>query len=83
MNEIVYTLKQKKGTDEFHLFKGKMTAVDKCTSEASSICNKMSGNESVGNRFTCESEDSARLKCAEIGRQVCGTCVSSLYTTYD
>jgi hypothetical protein len=83
MSEIVYTLKQKKGTDEFHLFKAKMTTVDKCTPEAHSICNKMSVNESIGNRFTCESEDSARLKCAEMGRQVCGICVSHLYETYD
>lgn len=33
--------------------------------------------------FACLTEDSARKSIAEIGRGVCGTCVSHLYETYD
>lgn len=31
--------------------------------------------------FTCKDEVEARKKCAELGRKVCGTCVSHLYKT--
>jgi len=76
-----YTLKMKKDTQEYHLFKGKMT--DKaCTSSDTSICEKMSKSESAKNVFACKDENSARIECAKIGREVCGICVSHLYTTY-
>jgi hypothetical protein len=42
----------------------------------------MDKSESTGNIFACADEDLARKKCAEIGREVCGICVSHLYTTY-
>ena len=77
-----YTLKKKKDTGELHLFKGEMTD-DACTSKQISICEKMNKSESAGNKFACYNEDEARKKCAEIGREVCGICVSHLYTTYD
>jgi len=76
-----YTLKKDEDTDELHLFEGDMT--DKgCTSAQKSICKKMDKSESSGNVFTCKNENDARVKCAESGRKVCGTCVSHLYTTY-
>ena len=77
-----YTLKKKKDTNELHLFEGTMTK-DGCTSSQKSICNKMDKSESAGNKFTCYTEDEARKKCAEIGRAVCGICISHLYNTYD
>lgn len=68
-------------TEEKHLFEGKMVAVNKCSANAKSICKKI--NEGEGRYvFTCLSEQDARKKCAEIGRSVCGTCVSHLYTSY-
>lgn len=76
-----YTLKKKQNTEELHLFKGEMTN-DGCTSAQLSICKKMNKNESVGNKFACENENNARKKCAEIGREVCGICISSLYANY-
>jgi len=75
-----YTLKKKKDTKEFHLFKGVMTP-QSCNSAVSSICEKMKKSESENNVFTCYNENEARTKCAEIGREVCGTCVSHLYST--
>lgn len=77
-----YTLKKKTNTDEFHLFKGEMTK-DACTSIRVSICEKMNKSESSGNKFACYNEVKAREKCAEIGRAVCGICVSHLYATYE
>jgi hypothetical protein len=76
-----YTLKSKKGTGEYHLFVGKMTE-EGCTSNQGSLCGKMDKSESSGNIFACEEEDTARKKCAKIGRVVCRDCVSRFYTTY-
>lgn len=77
-----YTLKKKRDTGELHLFKGRMTE-DGCTSKQISICEMMDKSESAENIFQCYDEDKARKKCAEIGRDVCGVCVSHLYATYD
>lgn len=78
-----YTLKQRQETEELHLFKGEMTPPSACNSLNQSICKKMVKSESEGNIFTCYNEKQARLKCAEIGRNVCGTCVAHLYSTID
>ena len=76
-----YTLKKKKVTGEYHLFEGRMTA-EGCTSKQLSICGKMDKSDSSGNDFSCEEEDSARKKCAKIGKAVCIDCVNRFYTTY-
>lgn len=77
-----YTLKKHKETGEMHLFKGRMNKNDNdhpCTSKSISICERMDKSDSEINRFTCYDENQARKKCAELGRLVCGTCVSHLY----
>jgi hypothetical protein len=76
-----YTLKKKKGTEEYHLFEGKMTE-EGCTSKQISICGKMNKEESGVNIFACEEEDSARKKCAKMGKAVCLACISRFYTIY-
>jgi hypothetical protein len=78
---IAYTLKKKKGIEEYHLFEGKMTT-EGCTSKQLSVCGKMDKTESSGNEFSCEEEDTARKKCAKIGRAVCIECISHFYTLY-
>jgi hypothetical protein len=78
----VYTLKKDKDTDELHLFEGKMTESDKCTSSELSICRKMKKTQNAANQFACKDENVARIKCANIGRAVCGICVSHLYADY-
>jgi hypothetical protein len=77
-----YTLKEKKDTREYHLFKGTFTQ-NGCTSKEKSICEKMDKSESIRNVFTCQDEDTTRLNCANIGREVCGICISHLYSTYE
>lgn len=76
-----YTLKKKNDTEEFHLFKGEMTEKG-CTSINISICEMMQKKDSEKNIFACKTENDARIECAKIGREVCGVCVSNLYTTY-
>lgn len=76
-----YTLKKKKGTGEYHLFDGRMTA-EGCTSKQMSICGKMDKSDSAGNTFSCEEEDTVRKKCARIGRAVCYECLGRFYITY-
>ena len=77
--ETVYTLKENKNTNEYHLFKATMNLDNKCTPSLNSICKEMSKDNSKGNKFACLNEKDARLECAKIGRKVCGTCVSNLY----
>ena len=81
MSKDAYTLKEDNSTGEYHLFKGKFTEENKCTSTQSSICKGMDKSESAANIFSCLDEDEARIECAKIGREVCGTCVSDLYKT--
>lgn len=82
MAKNVYSLKKKKDTEEYHLFRATPTGQDTCNPEKRSICQKMELKDSIDKIFSCENEDSARKKCAAIGREVCGTCVSDLYETY-
>jgi hypothetical protein len=80
-----YTLKKSKHTGELHLFRGVMTPNEtehQCTSDSLSICKKMKKGDSEKNIFACETEQAAREKCAALGRQVCGICVSDLYATF-
>jgi hypothetical protein len=76
-----YTLKRRKGTNEMHLFKGRMTE-EGCTSGQISVCGLMNRDDSAENVFACEEEQSARKKCAGEGRSVCSRCVSTMYTSY-
>ena len=80
-----YTLKKHAQTGEVHLFIGRFNPPNsptKCTSSGVSICKKMKFADSERNVFGCLKEGEARIKCAEVGRAVCGICVSSLYATY-
>lgn len=81
MKNRVYTLKEKKGTKELHLFESVLTP-NGCKSKVLSICKKMKSSDGVSDIFACENEEFARAKSAKIGREVCGTCISHLYTSY-
>jgi len=77
-----YTLKERKDSNEYHLFVC-TTRNNECYPAQKSICEEMNKSENVRNIFVCKDEDEARIRCANIGHQVCGTCVSHLYETYD
>ena len=81
MVNIVYTLKEHEDTNEFHLFETKIHFDKTRTQKSISICKKMNQKESIGNKFEVLREANARLKCAEIGRKVCGNCIRNLYST--
>ena len=80
MKITVYTLK-KKNTNEYHLFRATPQPDNKCLPENNSICKEMKNSDSIEIFFACKTEDEARIECAKIGRDVCGTCVSDLYLT--
>jgi len=42
----------------------------------------MNKEESEKKIFACKDENEARKRCAEIGRDVCGVCVSNLYASF-
>lgn len=80
-----YTLKKHKTTGELHIFEGEMTPNHpdhQCKSPSLSICEKMRKTDSTKNIFACATEGQARIKSANIGRSVCGVCVSHLYESY-
>lgn len=83
MANNVYTLKKNEDTDELHLFEGKMTGEGKCSAGPKSICTKVNRSDCSNTIFACKNEDYARSRCADHGREVCGTCVSHLYASYD
>jgi hypothetical protein len=76
----LFTLFKKNNTNELHLFHSKLES--SCKVKQDSICKKMTYNEKSETVFTCKDENYARTKCAELGRQVCGTCASNLYADY-
>ncbi|OAL80773.1 hypothetical protein AY606_15380 [Acinetobacter sp. SFB] len=83
MVKTTFTLKENPETGQFHLFEGKLNppnADTACTSQNSSVCEKMkwvSGHKDI----VCETNESiVRMKCAKLGRSVCGICVSHLYS---
>ena len=78
---VVYTLRAKNDTDEIHIFLADPKPDNKCLSRQNSICRKAGRDESTMKQ-ACLSEQQARTESAKIGRKVCGTCVSHLYTTY-
>ena len=80
-----YSIKKRSDTEELHLFEGQLNPPNsetKCTSESNSICGKMKWEKGTAG-FSCETDEkTVRQKCAEMGRKVCGICVSSLYADY-
>lgn len=82
INEIAYSFFKFNDTDETHIFEGKFTP-EGCNHKFISICKKIDRRiEDTTNIKSCLDEDQARQKAANLGRIVCGVCVSHLYTTY-
>ncbi|UZX45543.1 hypothetical protein A6U84_25730 (plasmid) [Agrobacterium sp. 13-2099-1-2] len=80
----LYSLNKRKDTGEFHLFLNKRNSKAECVFvENKSICGRMTSSQSSKTLFYCEDDVKAREECAQVGRDVCGTCVSHLYTDYE
>jgi hypothetical protein len=84
MAEQLYSIKQRPDTEEYHIFYASWNDADKtCVLKGESICKKMNFDKNAKTISGCQNEKITRVKAAEIGRKVCGICVSNLYTTYD
>lgn len=69
-------------TEEIHIFEGDFTT-NGCNAENKCICKKVQQSEGAWiDGSICLEQQQAREKAANIGRPVCGDCVSHLYTTY-
>lgn len=80
----VYTLKKKNNTEEHHIFEGDWTDNETprhCSVSKLSFCKKATKEGSSFIDRSCMSESRTRMVAAEMGRVVCGTCVSHLYAT--
>ncbi|WP_337967216.1 hypothetical protein [uncultured Flavobacterium sp.] len=79
-----YTFKKEKDTHEIHIYEGNFTDTPTpCNSDPQSICKDPNKATSLNiPNAVCLNENEARQKASEIGRNVCGVCVSHLYTTY-
>jgi len=83
MSKFAYTLKKKQGTAELHLFKVTQVDPKTCHVPDESLCGQMKKTEGADNSFSCKEGAAARLRCANLGRQVCGDCVSLLYGDFN
>lgn len=81
MAKVVYTLKEHPRTGEYHLFEAIPNDDNTCTAKSRSMCKAM--DRISGNKFACKSEKETFIKCAELGREVCGNCMKELYGTHD
>lgn len=82
IDEDAYSFYKYGDTEEIHIYKGKFTP-EFCDSNNISICGKVNKIKEVTVRvISCLNEEEARKKAAEIGRVVCGVCVSHLYSSY-
>jgi hypothetical protein len=77
-----YSFSKKSTTQEMHIFEGDFTPTN-CDAPNSSICNKTTTSQGVWiPNAGCLTDQKARVKASELGREVCGDCVSHLYKTY-
>lgn len=80
-----YNFEKRKDTEEIHIFKGSYeNLVVTYKPTLISICGGKvhRSSEKIGLEV-CLSEAEARHQAAHLGRSVCGTCVSSLYSSYE
>lgn len=80
----LYTFKKHTDSGEHHIFEGDWipnSNPQQCSVAKWSICQKVvqSAGEYIGKG--CMGELKARREAAELGRTLCGVCVSSLYAT--
>ena len=79
-----YSFRKYQETHETHIFEGTFKPEGGCKTGPLSICEKINRNDTgIVEIVTCLSENEARQRAADIGRSVCGVCVSHLYTTYE
>lgn len=76
-----YSFSENKKNGEHHIFEAVLNSTLPCAESSKSICQKSENKDNDWIK-TCLDEKQARLKAAELGRLVCATCVSHLYTTY-
>lgn len=78
-----FQLRTKDVSGEKHLFGAARDANGVITASLHSQCKKVEWKITsiMAADFEFKKEDEARMRCAEIGRKVCGTCVSTLYAT--
>jgi hypothetical protein len=78
----VYLLKEHQNSGELHIFEA--TPNDPgCTPFANSRCGNIPKNNTLKSITNCLSASAMRRRCAEIGAQVCGQCVGTLYAPFD
>jgi hypothetical protein len=83
IDEDAYSFYKYRETEEIHIYKGKFTSDTECNANRISICGKVNKvTEDTVRVISCLNEEEARRKAAEIGRTVCGGCVSHLYSSY-
>lgn len=72
-----------KGDDLWHIFPAthKEPPNTGCSllNSRNSICNKLDWNDAIEKKDHCYNEHEMREECKEIGRPICGICISHLY----
>lgn len=78
----LYLLKEHQNSGELHIFEARPDNPG-CTPFATSRCGNVPKNDTLKSEFGCLSASAMRRRCAEIGAQVCGQCVGTLYAPFD
>ncbi len=68
-------------SEEWHIFPATSTNPGCDFLTRRSICLDMGWEEAIDKKLACLNENEARMICAEMGRQICGVCISHLYST--
>lgn len=78
----LYLLKEHQNSGEFHIFEATPDNPG-CTPFPKSRCGNIPKNDTLQSVNGCLSASAMRKRCAEIGAQVCGQCVGTLYAPFD
>ena len=82
METNLYSIIKDKDTNEFHIFKIDKDNMGHSKAQDKSICQEMNYHNQTEVYHDCLDEDTIRKKAVDIGRQMCGICISSLYATF-
>ncbi len=78
----LYLLKEHENSGELHIFEATPDNL-RCIPFATSRCGKIPKADTKTSMTNCLRASEMRKRCAEIGPQVCGVCVGTLYAPFD
>lgn len=80
---MAYSFMKYGQTGEIHIFEGLFHLDKSCDANTESVCKKIKLHQGKWyDDAICLNDKKARKVAAKLGKEVCGECVSRLYTAY-